>query len=87
MKLPKELIERFSNMARKVSEIDKELADALRKSGFPYKAKYVEMFGSDNMNPWFWGKTTKKEEAFYKTCVEEKHPWDYYVDPPEDVVL
>ena len=61
-----------------------EIVNFLRNQGFEYTAKYVEMFGSDNMNPNFWGKLDKEKEAFYKMCVEEKRPWDYFVDPPEE---
>ena len=69
-------------------ERDKGLADILRKEGYPYTAEYVEKFGVGNMNPNFWGPMNEKKEEFYKRCVEEGHPWDYYVEePPEGAIL
>ncbi len=71
-------------MARQMSDKDKALIEFLEDQGFKYTAKYVAKFGSDNMNPWFWGKQSQNAESFYKTCVEEGHPWDFYVDAPTD---
>ncbi len=67
--------------------MDNYMADMMRKRGFPYTADYIEMFGMDNMNPWFRNGANEKTEAFYKQCVEEKRPWDYFIDPPDDDVV
>ena len=72
----------------KTTEQDKLLAEVVRGSGFPQLAAYIEMFGAKNTNPWFWRGSNEKTEAFYKKCVEEKHPWDFYMDaPPEKAEL
>ena len=70
-------------------EYDKSFLEAIKNSGLKYTAAYIERFGSD-LNPWFANGmgNRKRQEGFYKRCVEEGHPWDYYVDaPPEDVIL
>lgn len=75
-------------MARQLSEKDRAVADAMRKRGYPNTADYIEMFGSDNMNPWFWKGPTKQSDEFYKQCVAEKRPWNYYAEEPEkDAIL
>ena len=63
---------------------DDMIAGAMRKAGFPYTADYILMFGRDKMNPWFINGANEKTEQFYKRCVEEKHPWDYYMDAPDE---
>ncbi len=68
------------------TDYDKDLANALKEAGMPNTAAYIEMFGDDLPSMWSW--TTEKKEAFFKQCVEEKHPWDYYLDSDdEDAVL
>ena len=75
-------------MAKRNPEKDKLIAEILREKGAPHLADYIEMFGSDNTNPWFWRGSNEKTEEFYKKCVEEKHPWDFYMDaPPEKAEL
>lgn len=64
----------------------KMLVDTLKERKLPYTAKYVEMFGSDNMCPSF-RKLDMKAEKFYKNCVEEGHPWDWYFEFPENAVF
>lgn len=74
-------------MAKQNEDINKQIADTLRDMGFPWQAKYVEMFG-DNLDPGYsWRKPNKQSEAFYKICVEEGHPWDWYHEYPDDVVF
>lgn len=63
------------------------IASSLKEEGFEYTAKYVEMFGYDNMNPAFVQGANSQTEKFYKRCVEEGHPWDWYFDFPEGVVF
>ena len=70
-----------------VSQNDKEIAELVRKAGYPYTADYIEMFGQKQMNPWFTRGANEKTELFYKRCVEEQHPWDYYVDGPDGSVI
>ncbi len=70
----------------KLTQRDKAIADLMREQGFPHTADYIGMFGAGNMNPWF-RKPDEKTEAFYKRCVDEKHPWDYYVDPPKEGIM
>ncbi len=69
-----------------MSDIRKDVAENLRKRGFPNAAKYVEMFGIENLCPSF-RKVDEKAEKFYKNCVEEGHPWDWYFEFPEDAVF
>ena len=70
-------------MSHTPTDLDKKVAGQMKKLGFHYTAKYIEKFGVDNMNPWFTKGVTDASESFYKKCVEENHPWDYYDDPPE----
>lgn len=69
-----------------MTEIDKIVIETLKKRGFEYTAKYVEMFGRENMNPSYWF-PCKQSEKFYKKCVEEGHPWDWYFEFPEDSIF
>ena len=71
----------------KPSEADLYAAKMCRDLGFPYTAKYFEKYGLQNRSPWFFKGFSKESEAFYKKCVEEGHPWNYYQDDPEDAVL
>ena len=66
------------------SDFEKAMIQRFKDAGFPYTAAYIEKFG-DHLNPWFSdGKPfDEKKEAFYKKCVEEGYPWNYYVDEPE----
>ena len=64
------------------NESNEATVDYFRRSGYEYAAQYVEMFGIRKLNPWFWHGMNERTEAFYKRCVEEKKPWDYYSDPP-----
>ena len=73
------LIRRNLSMVR-----NETMANVMRKAGFPHTADYILMFGVDNMNPWFINGANEETELFYKRCVEEKHPWDYYMDAPEE---
>lgn len=81
MPLVKKHIGRYSVMENAVGDFERLLASHVRESGFEYAAQYIETFGK-NLNPWFWDGMDDYTEEFYKRCVEEKHPWDYYVDPP-----
>lgn len=56
----------------------------LRERGFIYAAKYSEMFGYDRLCPYFINGHRDTTEKFYKKCVEEGNPWDYYCEklPP-----
>ncbi len=65
-----------------MNEATKLIVDALRKRGLEYTARYIEMFGADNMCP-SYRKLDNKAEKFYKNCVEEGHPWDWYFEFPE----
>ncbi len=71
-------------MAKEASKRDRDIAKSLAENGQKHTADYVLMFGSDNMNPWLVRATADKREEFYKKCVEEQHPWYFYVDPPEE---
>lgn len=74
-------------MANLNEETRKKYADALREMGFPWQAKYIEKFGDDLDPGYSWRKPNKQSEAFYKICVEEGHPWDWYHEYPEDTVF
>lgn len=71
-------------MSRILTGEEKVLIKQLKKLGLHYQARYIEMFGEENLNPWFIRGGNEATESFYKMCVEEKHPWDFYVDPPEE---
>lgn len=71
-------------MSHITTEMDKKIADMLRNLGFPYTAQYIELFGYEEINPWFTRGANERTEAFYKRCVEERHPWYFYYDPPEE---
>ena len=63
--------------------------EMLKENGWTYTAKYMEIF-DDGGNPWFANGRMNKEaqEQFYKKCVEEGHPWDYYEEaPPDDAIF
>ena len=77
-----------SNQENEYEEAVKAIAEEFRKNKQPNTAAYVEMFGL-NLSPWFYHLTPVSEkEAFYKRCVEEGHPWDWYQsDVPEDATL
>jgi hypothetical protein len=68
-------------------ETIKLLTKHLRDTGGEYKAQYIEKFGVDNLCPVFWNGNTKASEHFYKKCVEEGHPWDWYFDLPDYAIL
>ena len=72
---------------RKLTELDKQAAAVFRKKGFEYTARYVEMFGMEAWNPAFHQGANKETEAFYKNCVEEGHPYDWYFEFPEGTVF
>lgn len=72
---------------KKVSAADKMIADDFREQGFEYTARYVEMFGMEAWNPAFIKGASKETEAFYKDCVEEGHPYDWYFEFPEGAVF
>lgn len=76
-------------MAEIVSKkmIDEMAAEHLRKNGYPFTAKYIEMFGHDNLNPAFPKREADRAEEFYKKCVEEGHPWDWYYEFPDDSIF
>lgn len=69
-----------------MTDIDKIVAKNLKERGFEYTSKYVEMFGSTGMCPSF-RKPSKASEKFYKKCVEEGHPWDWYFQFPEESIF
>lgn len=69
-----------------MNKAEEILVDRLRGRGLPYTAKYVEMFGMDNMCPSF-RKLDKSAEEFYKNCVQEGHPWDWYFEFPEETIF
>jgi len=74
-------------MANMSEETRRKMADVLREAGFPWQAAYVEMFGADLDPGYSWRPPNKGSETFYKKCVEEKHPWAWYHDYPEDAIF
>lgn len=69
-----------------VTEKDIVFAEQLRKEGFEYSARYVETFGKVLWNPAFCRGVTPQVEQFYKKCVDEGHPYDWYFEFPEDAL-
>ena len=65
------------------SKQSQEMAKILKSAGRPHTAEYIEMFGEKNLCPFFWRKPAKEQEAFYKKCVDEMRPWDYFIETPE----
>ncbi len=65
-------------------KISKEFKELLEKRGLVYAAQYFEKYGMDNpfpaMNP-------KEAEKIYRVCLEEGHPWDYFIDVPDDALI
>ena len=45
------------------------------------------MFGMEAWNQAFHQGANKETEAFYKNCVEEGHPYDWYFEFPEGTVF
>ena len=72
---------------REPTELDKMVASLHRKRGFEYTARYVEMFGVDAWCPSFIRGANKETESFYKKCVEEGHPYDWYFEFPDQVIF
>lgn len=64
----------------------KVASSELRSKGYPYTAQYIEMFGGDNLCPSF-RKPSPEAEEFYRKCVEEGHPWDWYFEFPDDALF
>ncbi len=60
--------------------------ERLRNRGFKYMAKYIEMFGYESLNP-SYTKPCESAEKFYKDCVEEGHPYDWYFEFPDDAIF
>lgn len=77
-----------SKEQRESSDVVQMIAEEFRNNGQPNTAAYVEKFGL-NLSPWFYHLTpVEVKEAFYKRCVEEGHPWDWYQsDMPVDATL
>lgn len=67
--------------------IDKLIAESIRNNGFPITATYIEMFGMKAWNPAFTKGPSKQTEEFYKNCVEEGHPYDWYFEFPEGAIF
>lgn len=61
-----------------MSKIDEIFAAEFRRNGYEYTAQYVEKFGMEKWEPSFRRGANQETEDFYKKCVEEGHPWDYY---------
>lgn len=74
-------------MRKRDDDFTKECAKILREEGFPWQAKYIETFDGDLDPSYSWRKPNKASEAFYKICVEEGHPWDWYHEYPEDIIF
>ena len=69
------------------TSMDAKIAANLRDKGFPFTAEYVERFGAEGMNPAYSRGPSKGSEEFYKKCVTEGHPWDWYFEFPDDAVF
>ena len=63
------------------------MAKNARERGFEYTAQYIEKFGADKLNPAFIQGFNAKTEEFYKKCVTEGHPFDYYFEFPDNVMF
>lgn len=66
--------------------IIKEAVKEINSLGYPFTAKYVEKYGLDGLCPSF-RKPSREAEEFYRKCVEEGHPWDWYFEFPDDTVF
>ncbi len=69
------------------SNLDSVLADKAKEKGYEYTAKYIKMFGSSALNPAFISGFDNKSEEFYKKCVLDGHPYDYYFEFPEGSIF
>lgn len=63
------------------------LSAAFREKGYEYSARYLEMFGKRAMDPGFHQGINQTVEAFYKKCVEEIHPYNWYHQYTKDEIL
>ena len=63
------------------------LSAACREMGYEYSARYLELFGKRAMDPGFTHGINQAVEAFYKKCVEELHPYNWYHQYPKDIIL
>lgn len=72
---------------RELTYRDKAYIEQAKELDCPYQAKYVEMFGVEALNPAYWRGIRKNYESFYKDCVEEGHPWDWYFEFPDDAIF
>lgn len=58
-----------------------------REMGFEYTARYLEMFGMRATDPGFTRGINDSAEEFYKKCVEEGHPYNWYHQYPEGIIF
>lgn len=63
------------------------LSATCREMGYEYSARYIEMFGKRAMDPGFYHGINQAAEKFYKKCVEELHPYNWYHQYPKDVIF
>ncbi len=67
---------------------DRLFAEQALNAGCPYQAQYILMFGVEMLDP---GRLregiVQRHEPVYKKWVEEGHPYDWYFDIPDDVLL
>lgn len=66
----------FDEIEEYIRQEDARYAEACREAGFPWKAKYIEMFGSEYLNPGFWEGDDDLTEEFYKKYVKKGKPYD-----------
>ena len=74
-------------MNGKKMNTDALIASKAREHGYEYTAKYIEMFGMKAWNPSFTKGLCGQAEEYYKKCVEEGHPYDWYIEYPEDAMF
>lgn len=69
-----------------MNDVEKIIIKSLKERKLLYTAKYIEMFGIDDMCPSF-RTLDDRAEHFYKDCVKEGHPWDWYFEFPETAIF
>ena len=70
-----------------MSAADKAMADIAREEGFEYTAQYIENFGASALNPSFFRGFSEQAEEFYKYCVLNGHPYDYFFEFPDSAIF
>lgn len=62
-------------------------AETMRELGYEYTARYIETYGMRAWYPGFTHGVNREVEKFYRKCVEEGHPYNWYYPYPKDMIF